>query len=75
MDDVPRTHKTIDGLTWEGLSRGKEIWRRLDQERGLYYGRLAWENVEGIANSGKVTLSLHTHNQERNRMKGDSGGN
>jgi hypothetical protein len=33
MDDVPRTHKTIDGLTWEGLSRGKEIWRRLDQER------------------------------------------
>ena len=58
MDDVPRTHKTIDGLIWEGLSRGKEIWRRLDQERNLYYGRLAWENIEGIANSGKLTLSL-----------------
>ena len=73
MDDVPRTHKTIDGLIWEGLSRGKEIWRRLDQERNLYYGRLAWENIEGIANSGKLTLSLHTHDQERNRMKGNSG--
>ncbi len=73
MDNVPRTHKTIDGLTWEGLSRGKEIWRRLDQERNLYYGRLAWEDIEGIANSGNLTLSLHSHDQERNRMKGNSG--
>ena len=73
MDDVPRTHKTIDGLTWEGLTRGKEMWRRLDQERDLYYGRLAWEDIEGLANSGKVTLSFHTHDQARNRMKGNSG--
>ncbi|MDA7822168.1 TonB-dependent receptor plug domain-containing protein, partial [Opitutales bacterium] len=29
MDDVPRTHKTIDGLSWEGLSVGKELWRQL----------------------------------------------
>ena len=73
MDDVPRTHKTINGLTWEGLSRGKEIWRRLDQERDLYYVRLAWEEIEGIANSGNLTFSLHSHNQERNRMKGNAG--
>ena len=73
MDDVPRTHKTIDGLTWEGLSPGKEIWRRIDQDRNLYYGRLAWDDIGGIANSGILTLSLHTHDQERNRMKGNSG--
>ncbi len=73
MDDVPRTHKTIDALNWEGLSAGSEIWRRLDQKRNLYYGRVNWEDIDGIANSGQVTLSLHTHDQERNRMKGSSG--
>ena len=73
MDDVPRTHKTIDSLTWKGLSGGKEIWRRLDQERNLYYGKIDWEDIEGIANSGKLIVSLHSHEQERNRMKGNSG--
>ena len=73
MDDVPRTHKTIDGLTWKGLSRGKEIWRRLDQDRNLYYGRIDWEDIEGIANSGQLTVSFHSHDQERNRMKGNTG--
>ena len=58
MNDVPRTHKTIDGLTWEGLTHGKEIWRRLDQERDLYYGRLVWEDIEGLANSGKSTIKF-----------------
>ena len=73
MDDVPRTHKTIDGLTWEGLSRGKEIWRRLDQDRNLYFGKIDWEDIDGIANSGQLIVSLHSHEQERNRMKGNSG--
>ena len=74
MDDVPRTHKTIDGLTWEDLSLGKEIWRRLDQDRNLYYGRIDWKEIEGIANSGQLTISFHSHDQERNRMKGNNTG-
>jgi hemoglobin/transferrin/lactoferrin receptor protein len=69
MDDVPRTHKTVDGLTWEGLSPGTEIWRHLDQERNLYYGKLSWEDRGGVMDKGIVTLSLHQHGQERNRMK------
>jgi hemoglobin/transferrin/lactoferrin receptor protein len=73
MDDVPRTHKTIDGISWEGLSPGKEIWRRLDQERELYYGKLNWENSGGIVDAGQITLSLHSHEQARNRMKGNLG--
>ena len=73
MDDVPRTHKTTDGLDWEGLSKGSEIWRRLDQKRNLYYGRIDWEDIEGFANSGQLILSLHSHYQERNRMKGSAG--
>ena len=73
MDDVPRTHKTIDGISWEGLSAGKEIWRKLDQERELYYGKLIWEDIGGIADAGQITLSLHSHEQARNRMKGNLG--
>ena len=69
MKDVPRTHKTVDGLTWEGLSPGSEIWRRLDQERNLYYGKFFWKDAGGFADQGIVTLSLHRHAQERNRMK------
>ena len=69
MNDVPRTHKTVDGLTWEGLSPGSEIWRRFDQERNLYYGKFFWKDAGGFADQGIVTLSLHHHAQKRNRMK------
>ena len=72
MDDVPRTHKTINGLTWEGLTPGSEIWRQLDQERNLFYGKFSWEDAGGFADAGLLTLSLHKHEQERNRMKGSS---
>ena len=74
MDDVPRTHKTINGLTWGGLTPGSEIWRRLDQERNLSYGKFSWENAGGFADAGLLTLSLHKHEQERNRMKGSVSG-
>ena len=74
MDDVPRTHKTIHGLTWEGLTPGSEIWRQLDQERNLFYGKFSWEDAGGLADAGLLTLSLHKHEQERNRMKASASG-
>jgi len=73
MDDVPRTHKTKYGLDWEGLSKGTEIWRRLDQERNLYYGKLAWEGAGGLADAGLLTFSFHQHGQERHRRREKSG--
>jgi hemoglobin/transferrin/lactoferrin receptor protein len=73
MDDVPRTHKTIDGLSWEGLSVGEELWRQLDQDRELYYGRFEWDDAGGWADAGQITLSSHQHGQERNRRKSSSG--
>lgn len=74
MNDVPRTHKTTDGLTWMGLSPGSERWRRLDQQRNLYYGKLKWQDLGGAFDSGIITLSLHQHEQERNRMKERTSG-
>ena len=74
MDNVPRTHKTINGLTWEGLTPGSEIWRQLDQERNLFYGKFSWEDAGGFADAGLLTLSLHKHEQERQRMRGSVSG-
>ena len=31
------------------------------------------DEIEGIANSGQLTISFHYHDQERNRMKGNTG--
>ena len=74
MDDVPRTHKTINSLTWEGLTPGSEIWRQLDQERNLFYGKFSWEDAGGLADAGLLSLSVHKHEQERHRMKGSLSG-
>ena len=74
MDDVPRTHKTVDSSTWKGLQPGSERWRRLDQERQLYYSKLSWGNHGGPMDEGIITVSLHQHGQERNRMKKSTQG-
>ena len=73
MDDVPRTHKTIDGLDWNGLNVGSEIYRRHDQIRELAYLRTEWEGSGGWADAGEITLSLHRHEETRERMKGAGG--
>lgn len=73
MDDVPRTHKTIDGVSWGGLEPGSEIYRNHDQIRELWYLRTEWEGSGGWADAGEVTLSLHRHEETRDRMKGSGG--
>ncbi len=74
MDDVPRTHKTVDGVEWEGSGLGSELWRRLDQTRTLSYVRNEWEGRGGWLDTGSVTLSMQRHEQERDRMKGSGSG-
>lgn len=73
MDDVPRTHKTIDGLDWHGLNVGSEIYRIHDQTRDLYYLRGEWQDAGGWADAAQITLSLHRHDETRDRMKGSGG--
>ena len=73
MDDLPRTHKTLDGVEWEGSGIGSELWRRLDQTRTLSYVRNEWEGRGGWMDTGSVTLSMQRHEQERDRMKTSDG--
>ncbi len=57
QNDVERTHRTIYGLTWEGLSRGTDLRHLFDQSRELTYARLSHEterNDEFVA-----TVSWH----------------
>lgn len=74
LDDVPRTHKTLAGLDWEGLKPGKELFRRHDQKRRLYYLRSSWRDAGGWADRAELTLSLHEHDETRERMKANADG-
>ncbi len=69
--NVPRTHKTVDGISWMGTSVGSELWRIHDQDRDLYSTALEWEN--GARNRGSLTLSLHQHEELRDRGRIRSG--
>lgn len=75
QDDVPRTHKTINGIDWAGLDVEDEIYRLHDQDRRLLYVRGEWSEAGGWADRGEITLSFHDHEETRDRMKGDGAGN
>jgi outer membrane receptor protein involved in Fe transport len=74
QNDVPRTHKTVDGLDWRGLKPGSELYRLQDQTRRLYFARVSWDHAGGWADSAQITLSLHDQSETRNRMKGNPDG-
>ncbi|HYE29819.1 MAG TPA: TonB-dependent receptor [Methylomirabilota bacterium] len=57
QDEVERTHRTIYGLTWRGLTRGTDLQHSFDQERDLVYARLSAETERGDQFQG--TLSWH----------------
>ena len=69
--DVPRTHKTTDGLDWEGLSSGSDLKRDLDQHRELTYFQAHMRGLEGIADEVRTSLSWQTQSEERDRIKSD----
>lgn len=75
QEDVPRTHKTSDSISWRGTSVGSEVQRELDQTRDLAYGRLEWDDA-GFADKASLTLSFHRQQEERDRIKrpGDTTG-
>lgn len=61
QDEVERTHRTIYGLTWKGLTRGSDLRHSFDQSRDLTYARLSVENEEGHKLLG--TVSWHEQSE------------
>ncbi len=67
--DVPRTHKTVFAVPFNGTSVGSERRRDLDQTRDLYYSRIKWNGHKGALDDGEVTLSLQRHDEDRDRLR------
>ncbi len=69
IDDAWRTHKTIYGIDWEGLSVGNELSRILDQERELTYLQYHDLNVDGMAQEIHVGMSHQRQAEDRFRSR------
>ena len=71
QNDVPRTHRTVDAVPFEGTSVGSDLRRDLDQERQLGYLQLQAENQDAFYDSYQVSLSWQRQAEERNRIRGN----
>jgi len=69
QNDVPRTHKTIWGTNWEGLSNGSDLKRTLDQARDLTYVQFQTDAAFGFFDTSTTSVSLHRQAEERDRIK------
>jgi hemoglobin/transferrin/lactoferrin receptor protein len=69
--DVPRTHKTTDGIDWEGLSSGSDLKRDLDQRRELTYFQTHMHGLDGLADEVRTSISWQTQAEDRDRIKSD----
>jgi hemoglobin/transferrin/lactoferrin receptor protein len=71
QDDAWRTHKTVYGITWEGLEHGNEKKRSLDQIRHLSYLQYKWKNIVGPIDRMHITFSRQVQKEDRDRIKED----
>lgn len=69
VDDAWRTHKTIYGIDWKGLTVGKELRRVLDQERALTYLKIRRRNAGGFAREVEAGISRHFQEETRDRLR------
>jgi hemoglobin/transferrin/lactoferrin receptor protein len=72
QDDAWRTHKTIYGIDWEGLSVGDELAHLFDQHRDLTYLKFQRDNLSGPVDQIKWTVSRQAQDEDRFRTKADS---
>lgn len=74
QDDVPRTHKTVHAVSFEGSSVGSELQRQLDQKRSLTYLQYKKTELNGTwADDLSLSLSHHTQEESRHRERMRSG--
>ena len=70
QNDVPRTHKTIDGINWRGLSNGSDLRRDFEQDRYLTYLQFHRQNMDGFLDSLDAGVSFQEQDQVRDRISG-----
>jgi hemoglobin/transferrin/lactoferrin receptor protein len=73
QNNVPRTHSTVDGISFEGTTVGTDLQRDLDQERELTYVQLHTDNIEGgMLDAFKIGLSYQNTNQAQDRIRANA---
>ena len=73
QENVPRTHKTIFSIPWEGTTVGSDLQRDLDQSRDLTYAQLHGGQRDGLFESYSLSLSWQVQEETRDRIR--SNGN
>ena len=73
QNNVPRTHSTVQGISFEGTTVGSDLQRDLDQERDLTYLQLHTDDIEnGPLRAFKVGVSWQNTNQAQDRIRSNS---
>jgi len=66
--DVPRTHKTADGITWDGLTAGTDLRLDLTQRRDLTYVQLHAEHLNDWVDAVHLSLSWQEQDETQRRV-------
>ncbi len=68
QNDVPRTHTTIDAVTFHGTTPGTDLRRDLTQEHDLVYARLGWEGG-AFYDHAQATVSWQEQEETQERLR------
>ncbi len=71
QSDVPRTHRTTNGVTWRGLQNGSDQRRDFDQDRQLTYLQYHSNRVGNGIDNWRTSLSWHRQEENRERIRGN----
>ncbi len=68
--DVPRTHRTVDGVVWHGTVAGTELEHDLRQYRDFTYTRVDWRDG-GFFDRVQAGIGFHSSEEMRDRTRSD----
>jgi len=70
QNEVPRTHRTVYAVPFEGTTVGTDLRRDFDQERNLAYVQVHGADLDGFIDRYDLNLSYHGQDEVRNRTRG-----
>jgi hemoglobin/transferrin/lactoferrin receptor protein len=74
QEDTWRTHRTVYGITWDGLKRGDDKSLSYDQHRDLTYLKFQSKDLSGPIDGLEATVSRQVQSEDIYRIKKDDKG-
>lgn len=69
INDAWRTHSTIYGTDWKGLTQGGDLRRTLDQQRDLTYLQYREADIGGVVDSVHAGVFRHVQSESQDRLR------